>query len=142
MIGNYRNKLDIKGRLIIPIKFRDEFNGTVIVSLGLDQTLEIRNSEAFTAWTNQIQAKGMLSKEARIISRAILGNSFELNIDNQGRINLPQSLILKANIRGEVVLVGVRNKVEVHSLEAWNAFMNETADGILEQAAAKLSNDI
>ncbi|NOQ50563.1 MAG: cell division/cell wall cluster transcriptional repressor MraZ, partial [Mycoplasmataceae bacterium] len=51
MIGNYRNKLDIKGRLIIPIKFRDEFNGTVIVSLGLDQTLEIRNSEAFTAWT-------------------------------------------------------------------------------------------
>ncbi len=138
MIGNYNNKLDQKGRIMIPAKLREELGKKVILSLGFDSTLEIRNPNDFDAWVAQLNKNNTLNKDARIILRAILGNSFELNVDGHGRINIPQTLINSINLKDDVVLVGVNDKIEIHAAEKWNAFMETTAKGILEEAATNL----
>ncbi len=138
MIGNYKNKLDQKGRIMIPAKWREILEEKIILSLGFDSTLEIRNPDDFNIWVELLEKNNTLNKDTRIILRAILGNSFELNVDTQGRINLPQTLINSAHLEEDVVLVGVNDKIEIHSLESWNIFMETTAKGILEEAATNL----
>ncbi len=128
MIGNFSNKLDEKGRMTIPSKFRDELGTDVVISWGFDQTLEVRTKEAFQEWSNSLIAKGNLKKDARQLQRFVLGNSFDLTIDKAGRVNVPNKLIEMAKIDREVTLVGIGDKLEVHATERWDAMTNDTED--------------
>ncbi len=119
MIGNYKNKIDDKGRMTIPAKLRDELGIDIVVSLGFDSTLEMRTAEEFKAWSDSLINKGNLNINARKLQRMVLGNSFELSVDKSGRVNMPNDLLSLLKIDKEVVLVGVGNKVEIHPAEAW-----------------------
>lgn len=143
MIGNYSNKLDDKGRLTIPSKFRNELGELVVISYGFDNTLEIRTSKAFEEWSNSLVEKGNLSSNARNISRIILGNSFEINLDKSGRVLLPKQLIEIVKLSKEVTLIGVGNKIEVHSTNTWDNFTSDSEQmtKTLEQMAEDLSKE-
>ncbi len=143
MIGNYKNKLDEKGRLTIPSKFRNELGEFIVVSLGFDNTLEIRTKKSFEEWSNSLIAKGNLSKNARQLQRIMLGNSFELSLDKLGRINVPNQLLELAKINKEVVLVGVGEKIEIHSSTQWEN-NTKSVDDIamsMEELAESLSGE-
>lgn len=143
MIGNYKNKLDDKGRLTIPSKFREELGDTIVISYGFDNTLEIRTKEAFQEWSNSLIAKGNLNKNARQLQRIVLGNSFELTVDKAGRINVPDNLIGLAKIEKEVSLIGIGDKVEVHASSRWDS-INEDAEDLatsMEELAEALAGE-
>lgn len=143
MIGNYKNKIDDKGRMTIPSKFRNELGEAVVISFGFDNTLEIRTKLAFDDWMNSLKIKGNLNANARKLQRIILGNSFDLSIDKAGRINLPASLIELAKIDKEVAIVGIGDKIEVHSAEQWDALTNPDDDlsATMEELAAALEGE-
>ncbi len=143
MIGNYSNKLDDKGRLTIPAKFREELGKVVVISIGFDNTLEIRTSKSFEKWKESLTSKGNLSKNARNLSRAILGNSFELTLDKAGRALLPKQLIDLIKLTKDVTLIGVGDKVEVHSTKQWDDLTSdtETMTKSLEEMAEELSKE-
>ncbi len=143
MIGNYKNKLDDKGRLTIPSKFRNELGEVIVISYGFDNTLEIRTKKAFDDWSDSLIAKGNLSKNARALQRMILGNSFDLSVDKAGRINLPKELISMTNLEKEVSLVGIGDKIEVHSASQWDAKNNSAEDlaTSMEELAEALANE-
>ncbi len=128
MIGNYKNKLDDKGRLTIPSKFRNELGDVIVVSYGFDNTLEIRTKKAFEDWSNSLIAQGNLKSKARQLQRIVLGNSFEITLDKAGRANVSNDLLKLANIEKEVTLVGIGDKIEVHSTSQWESTMNESND--------------
>ncbi len=143
MIGNYKNKLDDKGRLTIPSKFRNELGELIVISYGFDNTLEIRTKKAFEEWSDSLIAKGNLSKNARALQRMILGNSFELALDKAGRANVPNNLLEMAKIEKEVALVGIGDKIEVHSASQWDSINND-ADNLamsMEELAEALANE-
>lgn len=141
MIGNYLNKLDDKGRLTMPSKFRNELGESIVISYGFDNTLEIRTIKAFEEWSNSLIAKGNLSSTARQLQRMILGNSFEVTLDKAGRALLPKVLIQVANLKKEVALVGIGNKIEVHDADQWNSMSTDsnTMTKTLEELAEEMS---
>jgi len=143
MIGNYKNKLDDKNRLTIPAKFRNELGLIVVVSYGFDNTLELRTSQSFNSWSQSLINKGNLSSNARNLSRIILGNSFELELDNSGRILLPKQLVNLIKLNKDVVLIGVGDKIEIHPAEQWEKLTSEPSQMTksLEQMAEELNKE-
>ncbi len=143
MIGNYKNKLDEKGRITIPAKFRKELGGLIVVSYGFDNTLEIRTSKSFELWSKTLSDKGNLSTSSRKLSRFIMGNSFEITIDKAGRALLPKRLMEMIKLTKDVMLIGIGDKIEVHSEKQWNDLTSnpEEMTKTLEQMAEELSKE-
>lgn len=142
MIGNYTNKLDDKGRMTIPAKFRNELGEFVVVSYGFDNSLEIRKKEIFDIWSNSLIENGNLNKEARELQRLILGLSFDVVIDKSGRILLPKSLLDVAKIEKEISIVGIGNKLEIHSTTQWNNFAKNDNANSLSEKMERLASSI
>ncbi len=143
MIGNYTNKLDEKGRMTIPAKLRNELGEAIVISYGFDNTLEVRTKKSFDEWSNSLVAEGNLKKDARMLQRLILGNSFELSPDKAGRVLLPKALTEMTNITKEVVLVGIGDKIEIHAKEQWDSYSSDSdnlADS-MEALAEALSKE-
>ena len=134
-LGEYELRIDPKGRLAIPARFRDEFRGRLVISRGFDRCLNIHT---LTEW--QQLAEGLVSLPAtqlnpRRIARFTFSGAFDLSPDRQGRIVLPLSLRQYAGVNDEVVLVGVYTHLQVWAKDLWAAekqFVAEHAADIAE----------
>ncbi len=135
LTGNYQYNLDDKGRLTIPSKLREQLGNAVVVSLNFDNTLALRRKVDFETFKQALLNKNQMKSNVRIVTRTILGNSFELDFDSQGRILIPEILIKTIQLKKNVQIIGVGDKLEIISLENWNTFMKKTGTGILEKAA-------
>ncbi len=122
MFGNYKRTLDNKNRVLIPSKLRKNLNYLIFITLGPDNVLEIRNKKNFLEWKNKLLSTNSLNKQARIFTRLLLGNTFELEIDKQGRINLPDNFIKKINIVKDVLFIGIGTKIELWPFEKYKIF--------------------
>ena len=134
-LGEYELRIDPKGRLAIPARFRDEFRGRLVISRGFDRCLNIHT---LTEW--QQLAEALVSLPAtqlnpRRIARFTFSGAFDLAPDRQGRIVLPLSLRQYAGINDEVVVVGVYTHLQVWAKDLWAAekqFVAEHAADIAE----------
>jgi len=134
-LGEYELRIDPKGRLAIPAKFRDEFRGRLVISRGFDRCL---NVHTLTEW--QQVAEALISLPAtqlnpRRIARFTFSGAFDVGPDRQGRIVLPLALRQYAGINDEVVLVGVYTHLQVWAKDLWAAekqFVAEHAADIAE----------
>ncbi len=135
LTGNYQYNLDDKGRLTIPSKLREQLGNAVVVSLNFDNTLALRRKVDFETFKQTLLNKNQMKSNVRIVTRTILGNSFELEFDSQGRILIPEVLVKTIQLKKNVQIIGVGDKLEIISLENWNTFMKKTGTGILEKAA-------
>jgi len=124
-IGSYFNTIDAKGRVIIPTKFRYSLGERICITKGIDKCLYIFTQKEWEEYTNQyIDNLSMTDENARRLQRFTHGGSHELEIDRQGRINLPQNLIDYAGIEKDAVFVGCPNRIEVWSATAHEADMS------------------
>lgn len=113
LFGTFQHTLDAKNRLTLPAKVRNEFGATVMLSFGVDGCIDVRTPDAYSTFIGQIFEARKSSKELRKLERVLSGSTFEVNIDASNRILLPDFLIKQTNITKDVVLVGVRQKLEV-----------------------------
>ncbi|MCK5945861.1 MAG: division/cell wall cluster transcriptional repressor MraZ [Mycoplasmataceae bacterium] len=142
MFGNYSRSLDEKRRVIVPSKFRNALGKTFYITLGADNTLDMRTSNDFEVWMAKINGTNMLSKDARKFARILLGNTIKLEFDKQGRIALPNTFLQKTGITTEVTFVGIGNKVELWDSKRYLAFEKEFAsEGAMDKLADKLLKD-
>ena len=130
LMGEYRNSLDAKGRIVIPSKFREELGNKIILTRGLDGSLFIYSEDAWNKLTEKLQTLSFTEKESRNFTRFLLSGANTLEFDKQGRIIIPSYLKEYANFTKEVVLVGVLNRVELWSGEAWDKFMTDNFDDL------------
>ena len=110
-IGEYYHNLDAKGRIIIPAKFRDELNGTFILTRGLDGCLTIYSTEKWEKIFEEINKLPETKKATRQYIRMLTANACECTLDNQGRILIPANLSGSVNITKECVVVGANSHV-------------------------------
>ena len=119
LMGEYNHTLDAKGRIIIPVKLREQLSDNFVVSKGLDGCLFAFPSGEWEKLVNKLQALPLTDKNARKFSRYLLAGASEAELDKQGRALLPQTLREAADLVKDVVLCGVGNRLEIWSKEAW-----------------------
>jgi len=123
--GSYYNTIDIKGRVFIPTKLRYSLGERIWLVKGIDTCLYIFTQEAWAEFTDEyVKKRSLKDGKARKLQRFVLGGSRELEIDKQGRINLPQDQIEYAGIEKDVVFVGCNDRIELWSDEGYRKEMS------------------
>ncbi len=133
-LGEHRHSLDDKGRITIPSKFRTSFKDGLVVTKGFENCLFVFTKTDWAEFAEKIQQLRTLKKDARTLSRFIFGGANEDSIDKQGRVIVPQSLRGWAQIKKEIVIIGVSNRLEVWSEANWSKVEKEAASSYSEIA--------
>ncbi len=141
-MGEYQHSIDEKGRMIIPAKFRDALGTRFVVTRGLDQCLFVYPE---TEWKNieqKLKSLPFTRSDARAFTRFFFSGATESELDKQGRVNLPNTLIQHAQLNKECVVIGVSNRVEIWSKEMWEGYFSESADSFNEIAEKIVDFDL
>ena len=118
-MGQYNHTIDIKGRLIIPSKFRERLGEEFVVTKGMDGCLFVYANEDWSAFEQKLTSLPLINKEARKFARFFLAGASQVEVDKQGRILIASNLREFAGLDKDVVLVGVGSRIEIWSLEKW-----------------------
>ena len=134
-MGEYNHTIDIKGRLIVPTKFREQLGEAFVIAKGNDGCLAIYTNEAWETFMKKIQALPA-NKDIRTYVRAIAGSAVAVEADKQGRVLVPGNLREYAGLDKDVVLAGVIDKIEVWDKDKWNSQTDiDNIDDIAEEMA-------
>ena len=133
-IGEYHHAIDEKGRIIIPAKFREELGSSFIVTRGIENCLFIYSMENWAKITDKLNSLPFTHKDARTFNRFFMSGATDVELDKQGRINLPSPLIQYANLVKDCVVIGTGDRLEVWSLESWDRFFDSTKDSMSDIA--------
>lgn len=120
--------MDKKNRIIIPSKLREGLGDTFIMTKGLDSCLYIYPKSEWEVFEKKLKALPMTDKNVRAFVRFFFSGANEMEPDKMGRVLVPQSLLSYAGIEGEVVSVGMMDRVEVWSKEKWTAYNESDMD--------------
>jgi MraZ protein len=141
LLGEYDHTLDDKNRLTLPAKFRAALANGVVLTRGLDTCLEAYPADD---WQQLVESRlaglNPLSHETRVLERFYCTGAVESVPDKQGRVMLPSSLLEHAKLDREVVVVGMRDRLEIWDRAAWRAQLKEvmgSAEHVAERLAAQ-----
>ena len=135
LIGEYEHSLDVKGRLIMPAKLREDIGEKFIITKGLDGCLFGFSLSEWTNFEEKLKSLPLTNKNARDFVRFFLSGAVECEIDKQGRFLVASNLREYASMEKEVVIIGVGTRIEFWSKDKWNQYNssdNISADEIAE----------
>ena len=118
MTGTYEHNIDAKGRLAIPSKLRDELGSTFYLAMGVDACLAVYPQSTWDRFTEKFASLPMSQSKKM---RSLFANAARCELDSQGRIVIPQKLRKYAGLEKDVVIIGVNDRAEIWSADAWNA---------------------
>jgi len=124
-MGEYNHTIDPKGRVIVPVKFREKLGDSFVVTKGLDNCLQVMDEHEWSALEEKVRSLPITDKQARAFSRFLFAGATEVEVDKQGRILIPQVLREYAGLEKDVVLVGSASRVEIWSKSKWDAAGDE-----------------
>lgn len=127
-LGTYEPRLDDKGRLILPAKFRDQLASGVVVTRGQERCLYVFPRAEFENIHEQLAKAPLTSKQVRDYTRVLLSGASDEIPDKQGRITLPQTLRSYAGLGRELTVIGSGSKVEIWDTNAWQTYLDATED--------------
>ncbi|MDO8676778.1 MAG: division/cell wall cluster transcriptional repressor MraZ [Candidatus Azambacteria bacterium] len=125
LLGEFKHNLDSKNRLTIPAKLRLELGEKPVLTRGLDNCLFIYSHRDFELFMEKLEKLPLSQKKARNFKRFMLSGANEIEIDEMGRILIPEPLKKYSGIKKEVVIIGVQDKVELWSENIWNNYIAE-----------------
>lgn len=127
-IGTYEPKLDDKGRVILPAKFREDLEGGIILTRGQDRCIYCFPVPVFEDMTQAMRRAPLSSKQARDWTRVMLSSAYKEVPDKQGRITVPGNLRQYAGLGKELVVIGVGDRAEIWDAQAWNEYLSLQED--------------
>jgi len=133
--GEFEYKVDDKGRVPIPPKFRQELKGGVILTTGIESCITAYPLSEWNKLAADLTAGPITRSKLRKLNRALFAAAFSLDVDGQGRITLPVSLREYAEIGDEVIVAGANNYFELWNKDQWlreKAISQEQAWQIIE----------
>jgi MraZ protein len=135
--GTYTPKLDEKGRLFLPAKFRDEMKEGLVITRGQDHALDIRTQADFDVYAEKFQNASQTDARLRAYGRMLFALAHEQVPDKQGRVTITPELREYAGLEREAVVIGIYDRIEIWEPRAWTTY---TANQ--EQAFANLQEEI
>ena len=134
LLGTHTPKLDEKGRLILPAKFRGELDEGVVITKGQEHCLYIFSAKEFQEVHEKIRQAPVTSEEARRYLRVFLSGATDESPDKQGRVLLPQLLRDYASLTKELVIIGVGSRAEIWDAQAWHSYLKSNEESFAQQA--------
>ena len=119
--GEFDYKLDEKGRLPMPPRFREPLKEGIVLAPGPDGCINAYSAREWQRFSDGIAAASTSPSKLRKLKRTVFGQAFPATIDGQGRLSLPEPLRAYAGITAEAVVVGVSDHLEVWAKDAWEA---------------------
>ncbi|MEK7114753.1 MAG: division/cell wall cluster transcriptional repressor MraZ [Patescibacteria group bacterium] len=138
-IGEYTHSIDEKNRMAVPVKFRVKLGKGAIVTRGLDRCLFLFNASDWEELAKKIMALPLAQANSRAFSRLMLAGAMEVDLDNQGRILLPDYLKQYAGLKKEAVVAGLYNRIEIWDEEVWKNYKLKTEDSS-DEIAERMSD--
>lgn len=134
LIGEYEHSLDVKGRLIMPAKFREDIGEKFIITKGLDGCLFAFSLEEWKIFEQKLRALPISNKDARAFSRFFFAGAIDCDIDKQGRFLITSNLREFAELIKDVVVIGMDSRIEIWSKDKWKKCDEDiSADEIAEK---------
>jgi MraZ protein len=132
-MGEFHHTIDVKGRLIVPSRVREDLGNQFIVTRGLEKCLAIYPK---TEWENIIQKFKQLpdTKDHRYFMRILMAGATVCELDNHGRINIPAPLVEYATLEKDCIIIGVDERLEVWSKVRWEEFINNNEENFSDIA--------
>ncbi len=137
LLGTYTPKIDDKGRVALPAKFRAQLGEGFVMARGQEHCVYVLPMVEFQRITTQIQRSSMSNKSARDYLRVFLSGAVDEQPDKQGRIVVPPMLRDYASLGNEIVVIGVGTRAEIWNKSAWEAYLSDR-----EQGYADIADDV
>lgn len=136
-IGEYQHTIDPKNRIFIPSKFREDLGERFVITKGLDNCLYAYPMDEWANLEQKLKSLPLTSKDARAFVRFIFSGAVDCTLDKQGRVIIPANLLEYADIKRDVVTIGVSTRFEIWSKEKWDDYNSSNID--FEEIAEKMS---
>jgi MraZ protein len=137
LMGTYTPKLDDKGRLFLPAKFRDQLSEGLVVTRGQERCLTVWPMRAFEQLAGQAQEAPVTDKAVRDYTRLLFAGASDDQPDKQGRLTIPPMLRDYASLSKDVIVIGVGNRLEIWDAARWQDYTEAR-----EQAFSDLSDEV
>lgn len=122
-LGTFSPKLDEKGRLILPAKFREELSHGLVVTRGQERCLYVFSRDEFETMHERIRTAPITSKLSRDYLRVFLSGAHDETPDKQHRITLPAALREYAGLGRDLVVIGAGTRAEIWNAQAWQEYL-------------------
>lgn len=122
-LGTHFPKLDAKGRLILPARFRDELADGLVLTKGQDRCLVVWPRAEFDAYAHKLRANAQANAQVRAMTRVFFSSAFDESVDAQGRLTIPPVLRDYAGLDRELTVVGADTRVEIWSSARWEQYL-------------------
>lgn len=120
-IGQWPYRLDNKGRLPFPPRFRTLLKGGVVLLPGPEACLRGYPLDAFLTLASKMSEAGGSSRNLRLLERALIGQAVQLDLDPQGRVLLPQDFRAYADLSESAIIVGLFRYFEIWDPSRWES---------------------
>jgi MraZ protein len=142
LTGTHPRTLDDKKRMALPKRVRDLLQDpqTLFVTPGPDESLWLYTQTALEELSGKLDQTPATDAEARVFRRLYFAQTEAVDVDRSGRILIPERLVLFAGLKHEVVLLGVRDHLELWDAERWQQYLTQNAprfDAVAESAFRK-----
>jgi MraZ protein len=117
--GEFEYKIDEKGRVPLPPRFRGLLRAGMVLSPGVEGCITVYPLDEWKKLADSLTAASMSPSRLRTLKRAVFATAFSLKMDNQGRIALPAPLKAHAEIVSEIVVIGANNYLELWNKVRW-----------------------
>jgi MraZ protein len=129
LLGTYTPKMDSKGRMALPAKFRNYLGDGVVLARGQERCVYLLPVQEFRRIAVQIQHTSMGNRAAREYLRIFLSGAVDQEPDKQGRVVVPPMLRDYAHLGQEVVVIGVGTRAEIWDKTAWQNYLESNEQG-------------
>ena len=136
-LGTHSPRLDEKGRLFLPAKFRDELAEGLVITKGQERCLFVFPMQEFRRVTEALSAAPVTQKAVRDYSRVFFASASHEIPDRQGRITVPPTLRQYAGLTKDCVVIGANTRVEIWDTTAWETYLADR-----EQSFADLEEEV
>ena len=133
-LGTHLPRLDEKGRLFLPARFRDELATGLVMTKGQERCLYVFPLDEWRRITDGLRAAPVTGKAIRDYSRVLFASASHEVPDKQGRITVPQALREYAGLSRDCVVIGANTRVEVWDSAAWEAYLQNVEQGYADMA--------
>ena len=134
-LGTYSPRLDEKGRLFLPAKYRDELAAGLVITKGQERCLYVFSAAEFVRQTEKLREVSMTAtKVARDYGRVLFASAHDEVPDKQGRVTLPQQLRDYAGLTRDCAVIGANTRVEIWDAAAWADYLASSEELFASQS--------
>jgi MraZ protein len=125
-LGTHSPRLDDKGRLFLPAKYREELSGGLVITKGQERCLYVFPMAEFQRITEALRTAPVTAKSVRDYSRVFFASASDEVPDKQGRVTIPPALRGYAGLERDCVVIGANTRLEIWDTQAWETYLEQS----------------